>query len=282
MTIRHASGHAPALARPPCVRSRSRSRRARPAAARRRAGRGRRAAVPRAGRRPGGVRRGRRASATPRSSSSRQTIDAIEAGPAPRSSSTRSSCRSGITTEEAEADAIAAHGPVGRRARGDRRRARDPVRPPRGRPVPRPGPAVRRAGLSRDVPVQRGAPEDLRRGHAAAPPRTATSTAPRSWPWTRSTTNATPEHAATITFFRQLNAVLGLIVAPLLFVAGHVLGGADLVPLRPRPDLPRRPLDPHPGAAARPHARGRRHRARRAGQPAGADRREPRPRRRAA
>ncbi len=30
--------------------------------------------------------------------------------------------------------------------------------------------------------------------------------------------NATPEHAATITFFRQLNAVLGIILAPLLFV----------------------------------------------------------------
>jgi uncharacterized membrane protein YgcG len=30
--------------------------------------------------------------------------------------------------------------------------------------------------------------------------------------------NATPQHAATITFFRQLNALLGLIVAPLLFV----------------------------------------------------------------
>ena len=30
--------------------------------------------------------------------------------------------------------------------------------------------------------------------------------------------NATPEHAATITFFRQLNAVLGVILAPLLFV----------------------------------------------------------------
>ncbi|HEY3335152.1 MAG TPA: TPM domain-containing protein [Candidatus Limnocylindrales bacterium] len=30
--------------------------------------------------------------------------------------------------------------------------------------------------------------------------------------------NATPDHAASITFFRQLNAVLGLIVAPLLFV----------------------------------------------------------------
>lgn len=30
--------------------------------------------------------------------------------------------------------------------------------------------------------------------------------------------NATPEHAATISFFRQLNALLGLIVAPLLFV----------------------------------------------------------------
>ena len=30
--------------------------------------------------------------------------------------------------------------------------------------------------------------------------------------------NATPQHAATITFFRQLNAVLGLILAPLLFV----------------------------------------------------------------
>jgi uncharacterized membrane protein YgcG len=30
--------------------------------------------------------------------------------------------------------------------------------------------------------------------------------------------NATPEHAATITFFRQANALLGLIIAPLLFV----------------------------------------------------------------
>jgi uncharacterized membrane protein YgcG len=38
--------------------------------------------------------------------------------------------------------------------------------------------------------------------------------------------NATPQHAATITFFRQLNAVLGLILAPLLFVL--VVGGGVL------------------------------------------------------
>jgi uncharacterized membrane protein YgcG len=37
--------------------------------------------------------------------------------------------------------------------------------------------------------------------------------------------NATPEHAATITFFRQLNAVLGLIVAPLLFVLAMAWAG---------------------------------------------------------
>ena len=59
-------------------------------------------------------------------------------------------------------------GPVGRRPARVRRRPRDPVRPPRGRPLPRPGAAVRRARLRGEVPLQLGAPGGVRERHAAA------------------------------------------------------------------------------------------------------------------
>ena len=71
--------------------------------------------------------------------------------------------------------------------------------------------------------------------------------------------NATPEHAATLNVLppaerRARPARRAAAVRP-----GRRRGRSSTwFRSRPRPDLPRRPVDPHPGAAARPHARGRR------------------------
>jgi len=60
-------------------------------------------------------------------------------------------------------------GPVGRRPSRVQRRARDLLR--HGpEPPARPGPAVRRSRLRGDVPVEPGAPVDLRERHAPPPP----------------------------------------------------------------------------------------------------------------
>ena len=74
---------------------------------------------------------------------------------------------------------------------------------------------------------------------------------------------ATPEHAAQLNFFRLLNAALGLLVAPLAVRADRRRRADRVVPPRTRPGLPRRPLDPHPGAAGRPDPRRRRGHSRR-------------------
>ena len=121
-------------------------------------------------------------------------------------------------------------GPVGRRPARVRRRPRDPVRPPRGRPVPRPGPAVRRARLRRDVPLQRRAPGDLRQRHAAAAQARATWTARCSRRCSKVDAAATPEHAAQLNLCRIINAALGLLGAPLVFVL--LVGGALIAWLR--------------------------------------------------
>ena len=166
-----------------------------------------------------------------------------------------------VTTEEAEAHAIALMDQWGVGRAGLRRRARDPVRPPRGRPVPRPGPAVRRARLPRDVPLQRGAPADLRRGHAPAPPRLRPRRRRCSWRWPRSTRTRRPSTPRRSRSSASSTRVLGLIVAPLLVRPGRRLGDPDLVALRPRPvylddpsiHIPAPPpgLTPAAGAAVR-------------------------------
>ena len=77
------------------------------------------------------------------------TIDAIEARTGAEVVVYTQLVPYGETTDEAEQQRPRADGPVGRRPGGLRRRARDPVRPPPERPVPRPGPAVRRPRLRR-------------------------------------------------------------------------------------------------------------------------------------
>ena len=76
--------------------------------------------------------------------------------------------------------------------------------------------------------------------------------------WHKVDAAATPEHAAQLKFFAPAQRRPRADRAPLAFVL--IVGWAllVLVPPRPRPRLPRRPVDPHPGPAARPHAgRGR-------------------------
>ena len=82
---------------------------------------------------------------------------------------------------------------------------------------------------------------------------------------------ATPEHAAALQRARQINAVVGLVGAPIVLPRPGRLGGVPLAAVRQGPGLPRRPVDPDAGAAARPDRRvaaavdhGRRHLAARA------------------
>ncbi len=89
---------------------------------------------------------------------------------------------------------------------------------------------------------------------------------------------ATPEHASSLAFYRQLDAVLGLLVAPLLLVAARRVRAVRLVPPRPRPGLPRRSVDPHSRAAGGSHARRRGRAARRQVDPPRAHDGQPRPR----
>ena len=76
---------------------------------------------------------------------------------------------------------------------------------------------------------------------------------------------ATPDHAASLERARQLNAVLGLVGAPVVLLGLSRLGVPQLAAIRQGPGLPRRPVDPDAGAAARPDRRvrgdghGRRH-----------------------
>ena len=89
---------------------------------------------------------------------------------------------------------------------------------------------------------------------------------------------ATPEHAATLERARQVNAVIGLIGAPVVFLllAGWVLFA--WLRLRPRPALPRRSIDLRRRAAGRPHAGVGCVHPRRRPVPASADDRAARPR----
>ena len=73
-------------------------------------------------------------------------------------------------------------------------------------------------GFRGDLPVERRAPGDLRERHAAARFVRATSTGrwpPRS---TKVDAAASPEHAADLQRSRQINAVLGLVGAPIVFL----------------------------------------------------------------
>ena len=97
----------------------------------------------------------------------------------------------------------------------------------------------------------------------------ATSTARCWWRWQEVDNAATPEHAASLNFFRLLNAVLGLLVAPLgfvLIVGAALLAGTGTATTRctsttrrstcrhPRPASPRRPARSS-ATASRPGAR---------------------------
>ena len=77
---------------------------------------------------------------------------------------------------------------------------------------------------------------------------------------------------------RVLNAILGLVLAPLILFGDRRLLALPLVAERQGPRLPRRPVDPHAGPAARAHAGGRRRGPRRQGHAPGPDRGEPGPR----
>ena len=81
--------------------------------------------------------------------------------------------------------------------------------------------------------------------------------------------NATPEHAQSLQLARQVDAAVGLIVAPLVVPRPRRQRRVRLAALRPRPGLPRRPVDPHGRPAARPHAG----RAARSSSPAASSRR---------
>ena len=106
---------------------------------------------------------------------------------------------------------------MGHRPEGLRRRARDPVRP-RPEPRARPGEPLRRAGLPRRVPRQCREAADLRRGHAAAAPRGATSTGRFESRLQRVDASATPEHASRLQLARQVDAAVGLIGAPIVLL----------------------------------------------------------------
>ena len=69
--------------------------------------------------------------------------------------------------------------------------------------------------------------------------------------------SATPEHAQALNQGRIVNAILGLVFGPGLFLVLVGLGRLPLAALRPRPRLRRRPVGAHAGPAGRPH-RGRR------------------------
>ena len=135
-------------------------------------------------------------------------------------------------------------------------------------------------GLSREVPVQRGAPEDLRRGHAAAPPRVRPRrrAARRDGQGRRGRDARArrPAHASSAI----LNAVLGLLIAPLCSASGSSCGaspagsatGATRSTSTTRRSTSRaaaQGLTPAAGAVD----------PRRPGDPPRAHRREPRPRR---
>ena len=126
---------------------------------------------------------------------------------------------------------------------------------PRREPPPRPGPALRRPRLPDVVPVERGAPGDLRERHAAAPPRRRPRRGRCSPPWPRSTRAPRPRTPQDLERGRLINAVVGLLVGPGLFLV--LVGWAVFHWLRfgRDPGLRRRPVGPHARPAGRPDAR---------------------------
>ena len=64
--------------------------------------------------------------------------------------------------------------------------------------------------------------------------------------------SANAEHAATLERGRQVNAVLGLVGAPIVFMGLVRLGVLQLAPVRQGPGLSRRSVDPHARATTRP------------------------------
>ena len=118
---------------------------------------------------PASCRRRRSSRPRPRSTRSRR-------GPAPRSSSTPQDSGDYPTTEETEAKARALIDQWGVGREGLQRRDGHLLRHA-AEPRARPGPAVRRARLRGGLPLEPGAPVDLRQRHAPAPPGRPTSTA---------------------------------------------------------------------------------------------------------
>ena len=111
-----------------------------------------------------------------RSPTPRPTIDAIEA---------RTGAEVVVYTQDSgeypddrgdRGEGARPDGPVGRRSQGLQRRAGHLLRHA-AEPRARPGPAVRGPGLRGGLPVERGAPVDLRERHAAVPRSRPTSTA---------------------------------------------------------------------------------------------------------
>ena len=73
----------------------------------------------------------------------------------------------------------------------------------------------------------------------------------------------TPSHAQSLERARQVNALLGLVGAPVIFLLLAGWAVVVLGPPRARPAIPRRPLDLRRRASGGPHARERRARPRR-------------------
>ena len=96
--------------------------------------------------------------------------------------------------------------------------------------------------------------------------------------WRKVDAAATPENAARLQAGRQVNAVLGLVGAPIVLLGLVGLGVLLVAPLRQGPRLPRRPVDPDAGPAARPDRRLRRVRDGRRDVAPSADDRDARPR----
>ena len=159
-----------------------------------------------------------------------------------------------LTTEETEAKARALIDQWGIGREGLRRRHGHLLR--HGpEPRARPGPAVRGARLRGRLPVEPGAPGDLRERHAAAPSRRPTSTARSTVALAKVDAAATPEHAAALAARapgqRRARARRCADRLP----RAVRLGVLPLAAVRQGPGLPRRPVDPDAGPAARPDRR---------------------------
>ena len=169
----------------------------------------------------------------------RQTIDAIEARTRRRGRRLHPDSGDYPTTEETEAQGPRPDRPVGHRPRGLRRRdGRSSSTWTRSSSTARssctPLPASRR-------PTYRTA--SARRSSRTTCSRTSarpTSTRALAAALAKVDAAATPEHAARLQRGRQVNAVVGLVGAPIVFLGPVGLGVLQLAPLRQGPGLPRR------------------------------------------